>query len=79
VSQAAKLDQNLLLAELRRVEQDVVEGELQLAHQERLLVSLKRQNKEVTETQATLQFLKSKQQQLQQARQRILSLLYPNV
>jgi Tfp pilus assembly protein PilN len=79
LSQAAKLDQNLLLAELRRVEEDVVEGELQLAHQERLLVSLKRQNKEVAETQATLQFLKSKQQQLQQARQRILSLLYPNV
>jgi hypothetical protein len=79
LSQAAKLDQDILLAELRRVEQDVVEGELQLAHQERLLVSLKRQNKEVAETQATLQFLKSKQQQLQQARQRILSLLYPNV
>ena len=73
------MDQDLLLAELRRVEQDVVEGELQLAYQERLLLSLKRQNKDMAETQATLQFLRSKQQRFQQARQHILSLLYPNV
>jgi hypothetical protein len=71
------LERDFLFSELRRVEHDVAEGERQLAHQESLLISLKRKNQDLTEIQAVLEMLRTRQQQLQQERARILSLLQP--
>jgi hypothetical protein len=71
------LERDFLFSELRRVEYDVAEGERHLAHQESLLISLKRQNQDLPEIQANLEMLRTRQQQLQQDRTRILSLLQP--
>ena len=50
-----------LYDELRRIEQDVVRGEQQLAEQEDLLVSLKTQNKDTAQLEAFLDELRSRQ------------------
>jgi hypothetical protein len=64
-----------LFDELRRVEQDVVRGERQLAEQEELLVSLKTQNVDTAQVEAFLDELRSRQRALQQDRSRILSMM----
>jgi hypothetical protein len=66
-----------LLDELRRVEHDVVEGEHQLAEQEALLVSLKRQNEDISKPSALLETMRDNQRGREQERQRLLSLLHP--
>jgi hypothetical protein len=63
--------------ELRRIEQDVVRGEQQLAEQEELLVSLKTQNKETAQVEALLDELRSRQRDLQKDRSRILTMMQP--
>ena len=64
-----------LFDELRRVEQDVVRGERQLAEQEELLVSLKTQNVDTAQVEAFLDELRTRQRALQQDRSRILSMM----
>jgi len=61
--------------ELRQVELAVVNGERQLAEQERLLISLKRQNQDLGRAQAELESLRENQRRNEQDRQRLLSLL----
>jgi hypothetical protein len=66
-----------LYDELRRIEQDVVRGEQQLADQEDLLVSLKTQNQDTALVEAFLDELRSRQRGLQEDRSRILSMMQP--
>jgi hypothetical protein len=66
-----------LYDELRRIEQDVVRGEQQLAEQEDLLVSLKSQNKDTAQLEAFLDELRSRQRTLQEDRSRVLSMIQP--
>jgi hypothetical protein len=66
-----------LFDELRRIEQDVVRGEQQLAEQEDLLVSLKSQNKDTAQLEAFLDELRSRQRTLQEDRSRVLSMIQP--
>ncbi len=64
---------DFLVDELRRVEQDVVQGERQLAEQEALLVKLKRENKDFTLVERVLREMRERQLALQQYRLRVLS------
>jgi hypothetical protein len=66
-----------LYDELRRIEQDVVRGEQQLAEQEDLLVSLKTQNQDTALVEVFLDELRSRQRALQEDRSRILSMMQP--
>jgi hypothetical protein len=66
-----------LYDELRRIEQDVVRGEQQLAEQEDLLVSLKTQNKDTAQLEALLDELRSRQRTLQEDRSRVLPMIQP--
>jgi len=66
-----------LYDELRRIEQDVVRGEQQLAEQEDLLVSLKTQNQDTALAEVFLDELRSRQRALQEDRSRILSMMQP--
>jgi hypothetical protein len=63
------------MAELSRVERDVVEGERQLAEQEALLVDLKRQNLDQREAWAVLEMMRENQLRRDQDRQRLLCCL----
>ena len=63
--------------ELRRLESEVVEGERRLAEQEALVVALKKRDVDRTEAEAVLEMMRRSQQQLDQDRQRLLSLLRP--
>ena len=65
------------MAELSRVEREVVEGERLLAEQEALLVDLKQQNLDLTEARAVLEMMRENQLRRDQDRQRLLSLLQP--
>jgi hypothetical protein len=64
-----------LLNELRQVELAAINGERQLAEQERLLISLKKQNQDLSQAQAALEILRENQRRNEQDRQRLLSLL----
>jgi hypothetical protein len=64
-----------LLNELRRVELAAINGERQLAEQERLLVSLKKQHQDISQAQETLEVMRENQRRNEQDRQRLLSLL----
>jgi hypothetical protein len=64
-----------LFDELRRVEQDVVQGERQSAEQEELLASLKTKNVDTAQVEAFLDELRTRQRALQQDRSRILSMM----
>jgi hypothetical protein len=66
-----------LMDELRRIELAVVEGERQLAEQEALLVSLKKQDGDVSQAELTLEMMRETQQRNEHDRQRLLSLLQP--
>jgi hypothetical protein len=66
-----------LYDELRRIEQDVVRGEQQLAEQEDLLVSLKTQNQDTALVEVFLDELRLRQRALQEDRSRILSMMQP--
>jgi hypothetical protein len=66
-----------LLDELRQIGRDVVEGERQLAEQERLLVALKREGKDVSKVEAALEQMRADHRLRQQDRERLLSLLQP--
>jgi hypothetical protein len=66
-----------LYDELRRIEQDVVRGEQQLAEQEDLLVSLKTQNQDTALVEVFLDELRFRQRALQEDRSRILSMMQP--
>jgi hypothetical protein len=50
-----------LFDELRRIEQDVVRGEQQLAEQEDLLVSLKTQNKDTAQVEGSMSYAQDKE------------------
>ena len=63
--------------ELRRIELAVVEGERQLAEQEALLVSLKKQDGDVSQAELALEVMRETQQRNEHDRQRLLSLLQP--
>lgn len=63
--------------DLRRLESEVVEGERRLAEQEALVVALKKRDEDRTEAEAVLEMMRRSQQQLDQDRQRLLSLLRP--
>ena len=65
------------MAELSRVERDVVVAERQLAKQEALLIALERQNQDPTEARAVLEMMRENQRRRDQERQRLLSLLQP--
>jgi hypothetical protein len=64
-----------IMAELGRVERDVVVAERQLAKQEALLIALERQNQDLTEARAVLEMMRENQRRRDQERQRLLSLL----
>ncbi len=64
-----------LMDELRQLEREVIEAERRLARCEALIVELKRQHQDVTSAQAEMEILRESQQQRQQHRQRLLSLL----
>ena len=64
-----------LFDELRRVEQDVVQGERKLAKHEEALLSLRKQNRDTVQVEALLDELRSRQRALQQDRARILSMM----
>jgi hypothetical protein len=66
-----------LLAELRQVGRDVVEGERQLAEQEALLVALERKNEDVRKLKAELEQMRADHRLRQQDRERLLSRLQP--
>jgi hypothetical protein len=66
-----------LFDELRRLESEVVEGERRLAEQEALVVALKKRNEDQSDAEAALEIMRRSQQQLDQDRQRLLSLLRP--
>ena len=66
-----------LMDELRRIELAVVKGERQLAEQEELLVSLKKQDGDVSQAELTLEMMRETQQRNEHDRQRLLSLLQP--
>jgi hypothetical protein len=66
-----------IMAELSRVERDVVVSERQLAKQEALLIALERQNQDLTEARAVLEMMRENQRRRDQERQRLLSLLQP--
>jgi len=66
-----------LMDELRRIELAVVEGERQLAEKEALLVSLKKQDGDVSLAELTLEVMRETQQRNERDRQRLLSLLQP--
>jgi hypothetical protein len=66
-----------LMDELRRIELAVVEGERQLAEPEALLVSLKKQDGDVSQAELTLEMMRETQQRNEHDRQRLLSLLQP--
>jgi hypothetical protein len=66
-----------IMAELSRVERDVVVAERQLAKQEALLIALERQNQDLTEARAVLEMMRENQLRRDQERQRLLSLLQP--
>ena len=71
------LYKDALLDELRQVERDIVEGERQLAKQERLVASLKAQNGDPGKAQAVLDMMRENQRRRDQDRQRLLSMLQP--
>ena len=73
----AMLNKDHLYDELRRIEQDVVRGEQQLAEQEDLLVSLKTQNQDTALVEVFLDELRFRQRALQEDRSRILSMMQP--
>jgi len=66
-----------IMAELSRVEREVVQGERQLAEQEALLVDLRRQNFDLTKARAVLEMMHKNQLRRDPDRQRLLSLLQP--
>ena len=66
-----------LMDELRRIELAVVEGERQLAEQEALLVSLKKQDGDVSQAELALEMMRETQPRNEHDRQRLLSLLQP--
>ena len=66
-----------LMDELRRIALAVVEGERQLAEKEALLVSLKKQDGDVSLAELTLEVMRETQQRNERDRQRLLSLLQP--
>lgn len=70
------MNKEQLFDELERIERDVVHGERRLAEQEDLLVSLNNQN-DLAQVQSVLEDLLLRQEELQQERLRILSLLQP--
>jgi len=63
--------------ELRRLESEVVEGERELAQQEKLVAELKRNNQDTTQAGAELESMRRRQHSRQQDRLRLLSLLQP--
>jgi hypothetical protein len=71
------MHRDALQDELRRLELDVVEGEHQLAEQEALVVTLKRQREDVSEAESLLEMMRLSQRRREQDRQRLLSLLHP--
>jgi hypothetical protein len=71
------MHKDAVLEELRQVERIVVEAEKQLAVQEALVVSLRRQNQDPRGAEAVLQMMRQDQQRREQDRQRLLSLLQP--
>jgi hypothetical protein len=70
-------NRDYLYDELRRIEQEVVRGEQQLAEQEELLVCLKTQYQDTAPVEAFLDELRSRQRALQEDRSRILSMMQP--
>lgn len=66
-----------LFDELRRLESQAGEGERRLAEQEALVVALKKRDEDSREAEAALEMMRRSQQQLDQDRQRLLSLLRP--
>ena len=66
-----------ILDELGRLEREVVEIEQQLADQEALVVTLKRQNGDTSEASAVLHMMREAQQRREMERQRLLALLHP--
>ncbi len=71
------MHKDAVLEELRQVERIVVEAEKQLAAQEALVASLRRQNQDPRQAEAVLQMMRQDQQRREQDRQRLLSLLQP--
>ena len=66
-----------LFDELRRIEYEVVEGERLLAAQEAQLISLKKNNEDLSEALAVLEAMREAQQCRQQDRRRLLQMLQP--
>ena len=63
--------------ELRRIELAAVNGERKLAEQEALVVSLKKQNLDVSKAEAELEMMRENQRLYEQDRQRLLYQLRP--
>lgn len=75
LGRAKPVNKDFLFDELRRLEKSVVQGERQLAEQEALLIFLTKHNQDLTEVEANLKLLRAKQQDLQQDRSHLLSML----
>lgn len=71
------MNRDTIFDELRRLESEAVEGERRLAEQEALVAASGKGSEEHREAEATLAMLLRSQQQLDQDRQRLLSLLHP--
>ncbi|MBR0831422.1 hypothetical protein JQ596_38550 [Bradyrhizobium manausense] len=71
------MQRDALYDELRRIERAVVDGEWKLAQQEAQIVELKRQHLDLNKAQGELERLRANQRQLEQDRQRLLSMLQP--
>ena len=69
------LKRDVILDELRRLEVEVVQAELELAQQEALLIKLKRACEDVSDVQSTVNLMREQQQCRQQDRLRLLALL----
>jgi hypothetical protein len=63
--------------ELRRIELAAVDGERKLAEQEALIVSLKKQNLDVSKAEAELEMMRENQRLYEQDRQRLIYQLRP--
>lgn len=71
------MNNQALYDELIRIEGEVMQGELQLAEQEALLVALQRQKEDTSKAREQLEMMRTTQRVREQDRQRLLSLLQP--
>ena len=71
------MHKDALFDELRRIESEIAEGEHLLGTQEALLVTLKKEQEDLSKANAVLEAMREIQRHREKDRQRLLSLLQP--